>query len=431
MSGDTAFETVGERLRRLRSAKGLSQRELASPGVSYAYISRIEAGARTPSVKALRLLAKKLGVSVDYLETGRDLPEAHERELRLADAELRLRLGDDAVQVERELQDILSEAREAGDQAAESRALLALGLVSSQAGRALEAVERLEAAIADERVSPVLRPDVYGTLAQSYVALGAPDRAVSLLEHCLADVATRAPDDVHAHVRFATFLSYALTDAGDYQRAAEVVTEALARADGDADAYTRVRLYWSMSRLAGIEGQMAESLEYIRRAITLLETTEDTLTLARAHLLAANIEFGQGEKPSARRHVKLAEGLLGSPAEKLDVGMVRILQAHLEDEPGRAVEIAREAVDLVGEYNPAERGAAMWALAGGLLRQGKTDAASDAYGVAVDLLAVHGRRTDAAVACREWADLLLEAGRAEQAARVSSRAESLSAVSSS
>ena len=431
MSGDSAVETVGERLRRLRRAKALSQRELASPGVSYAYISRIEAGARTPSVKALRVLAKKLGVSVDYLETGRDLPEAHERELRLADAELRLRLGDDAAQVERELQEILTEASEAGDLAAESRALLALGLVASQAGRALEAVERLEAAIGKERVSPSLRPDVYGTLGQSYVALGAPDRAVSLFERCLADIATRAPDDVHAHVRFATFLSYALTDAGEYQRAAEVITEALARADEDADAYTRVRLYWSMSRLAGIEGHMTESLEYIRRAITLLETTEDTLTLARAHVLAANIEYGQGEKTSARRHVKLAEALLGSSAEKLDIGMVRILQAHLEEEPDRAVLIAREAVDLVGEYNPAERGAAMWALAGGLSRQGKTEAASDAYGVAVDLLAVHGRRTDAAVACREWAHVLLEAGRTEQAERVSSRADSLSTVSAS
>jgi len=74
MSGESAFETVGERLKRLRLDKRLSQRELASPGVSYAYISRIEAGARTPTVKALRLLAKKLGLSVDYLETWRDLP---------------------------------------------------------------------------------------------------------------------------------------------------------------------------------------------------------------------------------------------------------------------------------------------------------------------------------------------------------------------
>src|SRR4051812_38937004 len=65
-----AQETIGERLRRLRLERGLSQRELSEPGVSYAYISRIEGGARRPSVKALRMLARKLGVSADYLETG-------------------------------------------------------------------------------------------------------------------------------------------------------------------------------------------------------------------------------------------------------------------------------------------------------------------------------------------------------------------------
>jgi len=57
-----AGETIGQRLKRLRLERGLSQRELAAPGVSYAYISRIEAGTRQPSVKALRKLAAKLAV---------------------------------------------------------------------------------------------------------------------------------------------------------------------------------------------------------------------------------------------------------------------------------------------------------------------------------------------------------------------------------
>ncbi|HEY4908360.1 MAG TPA: helix-turn-helix transcriptional regulator, partial [Methylomirabilota bacterium] len=42
-SPPAAGETIGERLKRLRLERGLSQRELAAPGVSYAYISRIEA----------------------------------------------------------------------------------------------------------------------------------------------------------------------------------------------------------------------------------------------------------------------------------------------------------------------------------------------------------------------------------------------------
>src|SRR4051794_41430243 len=85
-------ETVAERLKRLRREQGLSQRDLSAPGISYAYISRIEAGARRPSVKALRMLAPKLGVSVQYLETGSQIEESEARELRLAELELRLRL---------------------------------------------------------------------------------------------------------------------------------------------------------------------------------------------------------------------------------------------------------------------------------------------------------------------------------------------------
>lgn len=66
------METIAERLKRLRLEAGLSQRELQAPGVSYAYISRIEAGTRNPSVKALRKLAGRLAVSADYLETGEE-----------------------------------------------------------------------------------------------------------------------------------------------------------------------------------------------------------------------------------------------------------------------------------------------------------------------------------------------------------------------
>lgn len=65
-------ETVGARIRRLRLERGLSQRELSERGVSYAYISRVEAGTRRPSLKALRQLAAKLGVTPLYLELGTD-----------------------------------------------------------------------------------------------------------------------------------------------------------------------------------------------------------------------------------------------------------------------------------------------------------------------------------------------------------------------
>ena len=67
-------ETVGRRIERLREEKGLSQRGLAEGlyRVSYAFISRIESGQREPSLRTLRLLAERLGVTPLYLETGSD-----------------------------------------------------------------------------------------------------------------------------------------------------------------------------------------------------------------------------------------------------------------------------------------------------------------------------------------------------------------------
>src|SRR5438094_4780081 len=112
IGSETGPESIGERLRRLRLERGFSQRDLSSPGVSYAYISRIEAGARRPSVKALRQLARKLGVSVEYLETGSDLRDVDEPELRLADAELQLGLVDDPTAARATIQEILDDAVE-------------------------------------------------------------------------------------------------------------------------------------------------------------------------------------------------------------------------------------------------------------------------------------------------------------------------------
>jgi DNA-binding transcriptional regulator YiaG len=67
---DADPQEIGNRIHRLRAEQGLSQRQTAMPGVSFAYISRIEAGTRRPSEKALRMIAAKLGTTALYLECG-------------------------------------------------------------------------------------------------------------------------------------------------------------------------------------------------------------------------------------------------------------------------------------------------------------------------------------------------------------------------
>jgi transcriptional regulator with XRE-family HTH domain len=429
VSQNSTREGVGARLKRLRLARGFSQRDLSSPGVSYAYISRIEAGARTPSVKALRKLAQKLGVSVEYLETGRDIRDVDDRELRLADAELEIRLTDDVSAAESKLERIVEEARDAGDVTSLVRARIALGLVSAQRGNHLETVERLEAAVAEDAAPPPhLRPDLYTTLGQAYAALGAPDRAVRVFKECLDRVRTDVPGDVAVEIRYATFLSYALTDTGDYDQAASVVREALSRADDRTDPYTRVRLYWSLGRLNIVEGRSADALEYIRDAIALLRTTDDTLNLARAFLLSAGAELRSGAADDARQHLEQAEVLLGGHADAADLGMLRAGQSHLaalDGDADSAVERARDALALLGDFHGTEQGFAVKALAKGLAMQGDESGANDAYRRAVDIMTVHGRRADAGETSLEWADFLREHGREGEAEPILRRAYDL------
>lgn len=415
-------ETVGERLRRLRLERGLSQRDLSSPGVSYAYISRIEAGARRPSVKALRMLAQKLGVTAEYLETGSEIGAAEARELRLADLELRLRLEGDAPMAD--FEEILAEAKTDADTAAAARALIALGLIAGEQGDHARAIERFEQALASEHLNAAGRPDVYLELAHMYAVGGSPSRAVELLERGLAELKALAPEDGATRIRFSTYLSYALTDLGELTRARAVVSEALFESDEATDPYTRVRLYWSLGRISGEQANGRAALESFRRAIALLEATDDTLHLARAHMACAEIAMAPGEEgEAAGPHLASAERLLGAKAAVKDLAMLRRLQALAATrahEYERAEDLGQQALEFAADL-PNEAGQAWRAIAEA--RAGAGDpGADDAFREAVELLHSSGTVRDYANVLRAYGRYLREVGREHEALDVFERA---------
>src|SRR6186713_713953 len=81
---------VGRRLKDARLAAGLSQRQLSFPGCSAAYISRLEAGDRVPSLQLLRKLAAKLNADEQYLATGVERIQLDPPEVVEAEVERRL-----------------------------------------------------------------------------------------------------------------------------------------------------------------------------------------------------------------------------------------------------------------------------------------------------------------------------------------------------
>jgi transcriptional regulator with XRE-family HTH domain len=410
-SPPAAGETIGERLKRLRLERGLSQRELAAPGVSYAYISRIEAGTRQPSVKALRRLASKLGVSADYLERGSDLDPASERELRLADLELAVRLGE-STGVEDSLAGVIDEALKAGDLPAARRARVALASLTLDRGEYDRAIALLEASLVGEPFLPVERFDLYSSLGHAYALSGRPDRAVALFQECLTEVEDSG-HNASVEARYATLLSYALTDVGDIGRAEDVIGRALDRIRETSDPYMRVRLYWSMARLAHQEGRESVALENVRKAIALLQATDDTFHLARAHILAAGIMVGREDARAAEEHIRSAETLLGpapTPQDRFELTHHRSRIALLRGDAADAVEHARLALELSRNESPIDEGLAEFALADALALSGDSAAADEAYAHCVDQLEAVGRLRSASSACRAWGRLLRQNG---------------------
>src|SRR5258707_45039 len=85
-------ETLGQRIRRVRTERGMSLAKVSGPDFSRAFLHQVEHGRSQPSTRVLRVIAGRLGTEVDYLLEGR-LPGV-ERELGLEKGRVLLARGD-------------------------------------------------------------------------------------------------------------------------------------------------------------------------------------------------------------------------------------------------------------------------------------------------------------------------------------------------
>src|SRR6058998_1653342 len=113
---------LGERLRQLRVAAGMTQTELAGDRFSKEYVSQIERGKTRPTRETIDWLAVRLGVDAGFLANGVSADERGRLEGALARAEalLEARRNDEALE---EFEGIRSAVLATGMQELESRAL--------------------------------------------------------------------------------------------------------------------------------------------------------------------------------------------------------------------------------------------------------------------------------------------------------------------
>src|SRR4030081_568216 len=127
------MNSVGERLREARLARGLTQEQLARGAATKGFISQVECNRATPSLAKLRLIAQRLGLPLGHL-TGDYSPLEFTHLRKSAERALKAREPSQALAVLDEAQALARTANERAD-------------LERIRGMALDALGRLPAAL--------------------------------------------------------------------------------------------------------------------------------------------------------------------------------------------------------------------------------------------------------------------------------------------
>jgi transcriptional regulator with XRE-family HTH domain len=373
---------VGERLLSARKSAGLSQRDLAFPGCTAAYISRIETGRRVPSLQILRVLAQRLDTTADYLATGDDAPGDP-----LFDAELAARTGDLA-----EARQLYEAARAAGGAEVAARVDAALGRLAYDEGANEDAVAYLERAIAAAALPAPERDGACDLLGRALALLARFEEALAVFEGALTQA--RAEGDQAAAIRFSVLLANTLIDRGNASGAEEVLAGVLEPARASRDPVIVSQLYWSQARLHASQGRSDLATRYARMAHATLEATEHSLYAARALVLLAHLENDRGRPEAALDLVEDGQTPIAASGNRCEEGMLLLEKARALAALGRHEEAAGIALGAIPRFEHAHPTSAGrgYAIAAQILGElGDQPRALELYELAAETIPVSDR----------------------------------------
>ena len=360
----------------------MSQRQLAFEGCTPAYISRIEAGARVPSLQVLEAFAERLGVSVEYLATGAERRDDVEELLRGADLDLRLGERDEA---ERRYREVL--ARDGCPEASRARALAGLGELALTGGDHRGAISWLEQALRVDGLPPDEQAAISDRLGRAYSIVGEFDAAAALFERQLE--AAKALGDQLGVLRFSTLLANVALDRGDLTRAEELLGRAIPVAEESRDPLDRARLWWSQSRLHTLENHPELAARYARMALELLDATEHLGFAALAFQLLAHIENDRGNGEEALRLVEQGYPMIVASHNSFHQALFELERARALlslGKPEEAASVAMATLPLLAEASPNDAGRAYTVVADVFKALGDTARAIELYELAAETL---------------------------------------------
>jgi tetratricopeptide (TPR) repeat protein len=377
---------LGDRVRLLRVAAGLTQTDLAGDRFSKEYVSQIERGKTRPTAETIAWLAERLNVDPGFLSSGVSTDERGRVEALLARAEA------------------LSNAyhyKEAVDAYADVRAAVSAtnsveldvrtrsgeAWARMQEGDVRTAVELLTGAreLAEGAVfSDVDRAELVFRLGVCRYKLSSNSTAVALLDEALA-LAERSGmpcDGLRSDIYH--WRSRIHRRQRDFEAAREDAERALELAQGVDDRRKMADAYFQASLVAERTGHWVLSRNYAERAKTLFSELDDERTVGRLLNNLGGLSLLLGKPEQAIAQLKASFAVAVEVDSQADAGqaMNGLGTVHLGlGDWDAADEHAREALRLLGgrEDFLDEIGQAQIVLGRSLLERGRLDEAETCF----------------------------------------------------
>jgi transcriptional regulator with XRE-family HTH domain len=415
--------TLGQRLRSLRIERGLSQADLAGELVSASYVSLIESGRRSPEREVLDGLARRLGCSPLYLETGVAPEEVNERRLRLQFAGIARANGE--LDQARELYAALADTA-TGEMRTEARWGLA---------QTYEALGQLDAALTEldalTEASRSGEPGAPGLLSvmivkcRIYRAAGDFARSIEVGETALAEIRALGLDGTEDAITLSSTLAGSYKVRGDLISAQRIAAQALTQAEKLGSRQAQGNAYWSACTIAMARGDLNLALSLATKTLALLSESAGSRSLAAMRINYAWLllradppRFDDADVALSRAHEALVELAFAPLLAACETEMA--WSALLRGDLSLAADNARLAAARCTERSPGLQHAR---IIGGLARVLAGDVTgAEAVGDAADLLAALGSTQEAAQAWRDLAGALIQHGESGRAIEALQRA---------
>ncbi|KAA2252482.1 helix-turn-helix transcriptional regulator [Solihabitans fulvus] len=418
-TGQERPDQIGARLQRLRTERGLTQRALAGPGYTAAYVSTVESGKARPSDAALRYFAERLDVSYEELAAG--VPAGLRTEIRdgLAEANQLTDAGRGA-EAEALLHDLIGRAAEHDlpDLVAELRATLGSFLLRRGAlvdGR--EQFEQAEALLVDRPLPARVRA-IRGRATAHYLA-GDVRYSCYLLETTISELnGGGLPDPASLMLLYAAVIGPYL-ELGALERATKAATLALDLASSVTDPLAIAALHRSVARTLAAGGRFAEAEASLIKAQEVYQQWEIRAELAQCHWMRGYLHAQHDRLADAETELRTAAEMLRAAGSTFFAVQVEVELADVRWRLGHVAEAAELLMPLLAGLGPghgAVHAAAAHRLLG-LIREHSEnlDAAEGHYRTAIELQQEADVTGDLADTSRLLGDLLDRQGRTREA----------------